>query len=253
MKSIKMLTKASSKYLTIRSNIWGYFFRKFYKNALTSIGPIKQNISSPIRKSGIWLVTSVIEPRSKSLSYSLSRSHFSVTERLQQTKESIQSIKGEDPTAEIVLLDGSRVDYSDFFSEYDIHYVHLNNYMSRKFINSPFKGLGEAFMLLSCKDLIAGYSVVNKLSGRYLIHEYDSELVPKIALSSNKAVTIHYTLNSATFDEWLDFLKMHLEDLTHGVSIEDLLTNFTDMLKISNVEKLGVKGLNGITGGFAKF
>jgi hypothetical protein len=176
-----------------------------------------------------------------------------VTERLQQTRESVQSVISEDPTAKIVLLDGSKKNYSDFFSEYDIHYVHLNNFMSRIFINSPFKGLGEAFMLLSCQDLIAGYKVVNKLSGRYSVYGYDSGQDPKIAFSSNKAVTIHYSLNSVTFDEWLDFLKMHLEDLTHGISIEDLLTNFTSKLKIPSIETLGVEGQNGITGGFAKF
>jgi hypothetical protein len=165
----------------------------------------------------------------------------------------LQSVINEDPTAKIVLLDGSKKNYSEFFSEYDINYVHLNDFMSRIFINSPFKGLGEAYMLLSCKDLLAGYMVVNKLSGRYSVYEYDSEQVPKIAFSSNKAITIHYSLDSVTFDEWLDFLKMHLEDLTHGVSIEDLLTNFTSKSKISSVETLGVEGQNGITGGFAKF
>jgi hypothetical protein len=212
-----------------------------------------RNASFNERAANVWFVTSVIEPTKKSLSYSGSRSYFTKDERLNQTKEGILSIQKNYPEARIVLLEGSKRDFSNQFNGMGIEVVHFGKMFDQYIIRSPFKGLGEAYMLLSSASFSRHAKKVNKISGRYLISTNNNNADNLVAFSSNKAITILYSMQRSTYIEWLIHLETNFTELSKGLAIEEALTSFVAINNLAISQELGVEGLNGITGGLGKF
>ena len=253
---IEIKRKIKFRFLALTSNIWGFTFRffmrspMFRKKLLAQIAPLSSKCRDKVN---IYIVTSVISPSLRKLSYSMKRSFFDDADRLQQTIDTLESIRKNDSSADIVLIDCSRNRFllRAEFERFEIY--RITKWIPRLVINGPFKGLGEAIMLISSFNLTSQYRTVSKLSGRYkLISQPISNVEALFSLSDKKAITIYYRLSNDLYRKWLIFVESNLSHLSRGVSIENLFTEFTENSRVHPVEKLGVEGLNGVTGGLTK-
>jgi len=129
------------------------------------------------------LITSVIYPDTSPLAYSNVRSVFTTEDRIQQTKNTIKSIREKIPDSYIVLIEGSSgdVDPSYMFKELvdEVYYVKDE---TKQYINGKFKGLGETSQLLDYFNnnvIPTEYKSITKISGRYFLNDqYNFEDMP---------------------------------------------------------------------------
>ena len=117
------------------------------------------------------LVTSVVSPTDDPLSYSPTRSVYSFSERLQQTKETIESIRSKIPGAQIVLVECSPpelvVELQPLVDKF------INLYPNDSIRRTLHKGHGESLMVLAALNEIQDFipDLIFKISGRYLLME----------------------------------------------------------------------------------
>jgi hypothetical protein len=158
-----------------------------------------------------------------------------------------------DSSAHIVLIDCSRNEFLLGQDFQGVEIYRIKKWIPRIVINGPFKGLGEAIMLIASFELTSDFEFVSKLSGRYQLSSHPIS-TPEVlfSLSDEKASSIYYRMPIEVYREWLKFIDSNLSHLSTGVSMEDLLTKFTKKWNLNPIGKLGVEGLNGITGGLTK-
>lgn len=124
-----------------------------------------------------FIVTSCIYPCQNPLSYVNVRSVYTPTERLEQTRQTITSIKRHCPKAIIYLLDNGLEDvWGNETPNEQIKYTYLGgNSLIRRAADSKFKSLGETMMLLHASKLLLKeqekFDLVFKISERYWINE----------------------------------------------------------------------------------
>lgn len=129
----------------------------------------------------LFIITSVISIVDRKLNYSKTRSIYSQEERIQQTKHTVASIRKVSPGATIWLVEGGADSWQDIDFGCD-RYIYVGNRSKvRKAVDSQYKGVGEAEMLLSVIENIKDFSFVFKISGRYCLNrqfhidDYDFE------------------------------------------------------------------------------
>lgn len=122
-----------------------------------------------------FLVISVVACANAPDSYNLDRSKYSVSERLDQTLDTIRSIRAHAPAARILLVEGGAEDESLYKIEsaVDEYFFLGNNRFVRVAVDSRHKTLGElALMILALIALRRSQSdFVVKISGRYCINK----------------------------------------------------------------------------------
>ncbi len=208
----------------------------------------------------MFLISSVIYFKNKSLTYSSSRSVFSPQERERQTLKTIESIKKNVPNAKIILIEsGLRKDISEEIISAVNEYVYTgNNQFVRYACDSKKKGLGEAMSLFFGlkNSSTANYSYCFKISGRYYLNENfnlenfkkEKYFTFKFYDNPKQMSTRLYGFNIKQFAIWRKILKDIFIKLIFNYSIEELL-----YLKIKNnnnqeINVLGVSGLIGPNG-----
>jgi hypothetical protein len=122
-----------------------------------------------------FIITSVINTISTELTYG-PRSYYNSTERFKDTLKTIQSIKHYVPTAEIYLIEGSKLNHDMEFvfqSLLDVYINTSNNSEITQGINSKMKGYGEALQLkyMFNNYNLEKYDFIFKISGRYYLNE----------------------------------------------------------------------------------
>lgn len=117
-----------------------------------------------------FIITSCVYPANKELSYSKTRSVFTPMERLQQTINTVNSIKTHCPSAYIILVDNGIKEPADLRKYVDEYYFLGNRRWVRFISSTKNKSLGEwillAFVTSKCK---LDYSIIFKISGRYYL------------------------------------------------------------------------------------
>jgi hypothetical protein len=137
----------------------------------------------------VFIITSVINPIALELTYGI-RSYYNISERFQQTLQTIQSIREYVPTSDIVLIEGSNITYDmEFVLERFVDkYINVfNNEYIRQSVESKLKGYGEATQLyyIFSNYEMGNYDYVFKISGRYYLNsDFDLNTIIK----SNKVV-----------------------------------------------------------------
>ena len=108
-------------------------------------------------------------------------------------------------------------------------------------------------MLIATSKITDNYRTVSKISGRYELYKPPAS-TPMVlfSVSNELAITIYYRMDSYIYKKWISFIEMNLNSLSKGMSIESLLTQFTERNNLRPVENVGVRGLNGITGGLTQ-
>lgn len=117
-----------------------------------------------------FVISSCIRPVNKPLDYSKVRTAFNVEERLEQTKQTIYSIKKMCPGAHIILVDNGIEDYRNDISSLVDEYYYVGNKFIYKHLSIKNKGIGECAMLLyALKHSKLDYKMLFKISGRYTL------------------------------------------------------------------------------------
>lgn len=139
----------------------------------------------------VVLITSVIMPEhGVRMENGSIRSVFVASERLIQTVATLHSIQLQLPNARIVLCDGSKPNYGEWFGDVfpELTYIHVESFdsdIALKIRSCGNKSLGECHLLIACdhicKDLIHEADHVIKVSGRYMVEGLNEEHVNALA------------------------------------------------------------------------
>lgn len=205
----------------------------------------------------VVLITSSLKVSRFPLSNSSTRSVFSLSERLAQTKLSIETALQNFPSSEIFLIDNSNVNETSLQElklSPNVRIVSISNNISKYLSLSPYKGLGEAYITLAllgiCKDEEFDFC---KLSGRYVLTPKAKDLFPiKEILFKNLnrlSMTVFYALGTQNTKQlWYLYLYENLWRLSRGTSIEEVFYSFTHENSLRDSPKLYVEGLLSIDG-----
>lgn len=209
---------------------------------------------------GWWLVTSVIDTSDRPLSYSTVRSIFSPQERLQQTLDTIQSIKSYAPASIVIVEMSGFQDWDRCLQGIDdvsVVCVSRGSAIAAA-ADSPHKGLAEALTLASASRTNAGSSGFWKLSGRYeirppwlpasslrtgLLGNYGSEVLNTTCLGIGADVAS--LLSTGLIDS--------LPKLQEGQSIESVLSSFARTHGCEARSRLRVTGRVAVNGELVEF
>jgi hypothetical protein len=192
------------------------------------------------------------------------RSIYSINERVEQTLNTINSIKTHIPESYIVLLEGSKCSealqqlFKNNTDEYYDSSQFENVYTA---VNSINKGLGEIQLLLSYlqsnsyKLLRKITKTITKISGRYVLLDsfkyYDniSHIICKNIYNNNTSqmITYYYQLPYTYIDSFIDFLiNLSTDQLfcncNNPISIEKKLYTWVLSKNYLNIETIGITG-----------
>lgn len=212
------------------------------------------------------IITSVIHPTNSPLNYTATRSVFDVDSRLKQTIETILSIKNMLPQFKIILADCSAFDWSSANSAEirkvlgcEDKFVDLSsNKDVAKWVHSPNKSAGEAFILREVVSKIDFSNDIYKISGRYVIDS--SFKLERFDMSKDFNVRVMYntpwegstsipSLYRVSYREkYMDFLNYATNRYASGdgTSMEKMVYNYVTTLNPSQYQffdsPIGIKG-----------
>ena len=162
--------------------------------------------------SNLFIISSVIYPKHKPLSYSDIRSSFSEKERYKQTIDTVRSAQQHIKDVDIFRLEAWLKDiYNDELKSLWITYKYLwNNKIVRYFVDWKFKWAWESILLLfwTLWLNLSQYDFVYKISGRYTLNnQFDPNLVQKRNKFSFLLLKNHYSTRLYCFDKWLYYIR----------------------------------------------
>lgn len=207
----------------------------------------------------VFFITSVINYQEKELSYSKTRSIYSAESRIEQTLNTIRSIRKKIPNALVVLfeLGFDNTNLVVIQKSVDKYYFLGRNIFVKLAVNSKHKGLGEAVGLLTGSSKFKHeykntQNYMFKISGRYFLNNNFSlkswnENDISVKLYGDTISTRLYGFSSNYFKTWIKILLTSLPKLMQGMSIEQVM--YKKISKKKHVVKtLGVSGLVSIDG-----
>jgi hypothetical protein len=190
------------------------------------------------------------------LSYTVTRSIFSLEQRALQTLQTINSIRQKVPAAKIILLEkGLTQDLPyDISDMVDIYSYIGGSEIVRTACDSKFKGFGEAVGLIFAQELLKDEDAFYlKISGRYsLIDSFQLEkwdfnkfnfLKSQLGVS-----TVLYGVPYELMSIWFQALTQSIPFLLENQCIEHVLPRFIPEKAIHGLECLGVGGRVSPTG-----
>ena len=168
------------------------------------------------KRKNVVFITSVIKCTDKPLSYSVVRSVFTTEERFMQTVQTIHSIRKHMPYADIALFELGL----DYTKNHEIKklvdtYIDLSkDKLVRLFVDSKYKGLGEAYSILKGIRMLGVYSHYIKISGRYILTKDISESSLSegfgFVIQHKNYSTRLYTVSSSFLNKFIWILKISL-------------------------------------------
>jgi hypothetical protein len=207
------------------------------------------------------LVTSVINTCDKPLSYINKRSVYSMQERFEQTKLTIQSIKDKIPNCKILLSECSKLSeimttYLQENCDYFINYY--ENLSIRQNVESQSKSLGENTLIANSihylKSMNVRYDNLLKISGRYWLSEnfnyanFQNNQVVATYINNmdNNAVTSLFKIPKNIIDNYTEFLNKNVDVMLNCIGAEVLFAIFLKTINPSYVKILPIIGVNGL-------
>lgn len=198
----------------------------------------------------VFIITSVIFPSQKPLSYTPVRSFYTPDERVKQTIETIESIRLHYGDAFILLLEmGLKEDIpADLKSKVNKFIFIGNKKIVRWACDSKHKGLGEAVGLIAAKKALSCLGdYYFKISGRYfLTKNFNPEVWGNESFIVRKygedISTRLYGFPKKLFSAWQMALWKSVPFLFAGQQIEHVLPRFLPQDHIQSIKVLGIAG-----------
>jgi hypothetical protein len=216
------------------------------------------------------LITSIIDTPTKVLSYTPTRSVYSKSERLEQTKRTIQSVKQYIPNLIIVLVEYSKLteeEHQYFVNNVD-HFINIytdTNFSRKNDLHSIYKSQCEGTMTEYALEYIINnninYDMFYKISGRYWINEHfqynlwnsQHSIIHKIGGNIDNVLTALYKLNKEHTAKWFIFLKTiaSIYYSTYGYEqIFAIFLNYMNWVDVLHIDKAGVSGRISVCGSY---
>jgi hypothetical protein len=206
------------------------------------------------------VITSVVNPPDKPLSYSVTRSVYTRQERFQDTKKTFETVRKYIPNCKILL-----VECSDLYPEEQEYFQDNSDYLLNLWDKSDLhpsifgisKALGEGTMTIEALNYILSnpidYHNLFKISGRYWLNKQfcynifnNDQLVFKPIHNDLKNISTvlykipkHYTL------KLLEFLIQHMGDMHACVGYEILFGYFLDTQHSTDIQYHEILGVSG--------
>lgn len=198
----------------------------------------------------VFVITSVIFPSQKPLSYTPVRSFYTPDERVKQTIKTIESIRLHYKDAFIILLEmGLNKNISaELKSKADSFIFVGNKKFVRSACDSKHKGFGEAVGLIAAKKMLSCLGdYYFKISGRYFLTESfnpedwgnESFIVRKYGEDISTRL---YGFPKELFSAWQMALWKSIPFLFAGQQIEHVLPRFLPQNHVKYIKVLGVAG-----------
>jgi len=201
----------------------------------------------------IVLISSTIHTSQNKYTYTNTRSVFTHEQRLNQTIDTIDSIRKYIPDSYIILAENSQLDINEQNMLKTDQTIIFNDTESIKWRDCNFKGSGEAFVLEKCLKLIKNkkFNRIFKISGRYSINssfQYENHCVDKFVFL--KSGNLEKSICTVLYSVPMSFLKNYKKQLKHcldlynksSFSIEDVLAKDIPLDDILFLSKIGVEG-----------
>jgi hypothetical protein len=202
----------------------------------------------------LCIITSVINTSSNPLSYSSTRSIYNETERFDQTKLTIDSVRSYIKNCEILFIESSQIssNYENDIEKMVDHYFRTGEGIRSK-IDGPHKASGEASQIREGLKFIniSNYDHIFKISGRYRINQNfildDYMIEDNVFLETEdgqKLATVFYKIFNKEF---------YLKALDACSESSDMLElNFKNIFghDFKKVKMLGVEGNVSVDGNF---
>ena len=213
------------------------------------------------------IITSIIEMPNKPLSYSKTRSIFSNDERFEQTKKTIETIKGRMEDVAILIIEcgdfKDNMEKCEYLKKNSNYFINLwDKKELHPLIFGISKSLGEGVMTIEAiKYIIENnieYDNYYKISGRYYINDKfnnddfncDVSVFTKPKEHNNIINTTFYKIKKEDLIKLHDYLIKHLQDMEECIQYEVLIYCFMktlDKYKIIDDYK-GISGLISVDG-----
>ena len=237
--------------------VWPWQFIVSVAGLFSSNNHLKNKEAAPF----CFIITSVIYPKQKELSYSSTRSVYNPEERAAQTLKTIESIKEKVPGAKIVLVEsGLRENLPFDLAKKADQYLYLGNkFLARRACDSKFKSLGEAIMLLYAgKRIKFNAEIFFKISGRYFLDEnfninsWRSDFFRFFYIREDYISTRLYSFGGQMTRVWRLALIKGLPLLLLDYPVEHILARFVPKKYIQTIGKVGVMGAAATNGEIVK-
>jgi hypothetical protein len=211
------------------------------------------------------LITSVIRITDGPYNYSETRSVFSHSERYEQTKRTIESVREKIPNSTIFIIECSPIsqeerEYLVEHSEIFINLFDLNDFNINYQVSSISKSLGEGIMTINALKYIIEnnieYDSLYKVSGRYWLNDnfiydnYNNDAIVTRAVENvtdgfDYVYTCVYKLPRLVVPVWLDFLYYSMGDMYKCVSAEVIFATYVKNIdyRKKNLNPLGLSGI----------
>jgi hypothetical protein len=216
----------------------------------------------------IVLVTSIIDTPNLPFSYINNRSVFTIENRIEQTKKTIQTIKEKIPNLKIILIECSKLtkEQNNYFLEncdYFINLIEDKQMVDNIYSNS--KALGEGTMTIAAIKFINNNNInfdnFIKISGRYWLSDNfnysninnNNIVVHYINNDPNNVSTALYKINKKYVNNFYNFLNLNINQMKNCIGYEVLFAQFLNSDKnhtITNLNKIGVNGYVSVSNDF---
>jgi hypothetical protein len=216
------------------------------------------------------LITSIIDTPTKVLSYTPTRSVYSKSERFEQTKRTIQSVKQFIPNSIIVLVEYSKLseEEHEYFVNNVDHFINIytdTNFPRRDDLHSIYKSQCEGTMTEYALQYIINknikFNMFYKISGRYWLNDnfnYESwnnanSIIHRIGGSKDNILTALYKLNNEHTYKWFNFLQTivgRYYSIYGYEQIFGLFLNYIDWVDVSHIDIAGVSGRISVCGSY---
>ena len=228
-------------------------------NIIDKINDLEIIFDSKISKNNIIIITSVINISNKPLSYYHTRSIFTIEERFNQTKNTIDSIYNKfKNNFDIFFCECSDLNdypqYETYIKNNVDYYYNFNKIdLIKNYVESEYKGLGECYILKEAINIIIKnnkiYKDIYKLSNRYYlnddfnINDFNDDFNIFNNWDNNllSFCSIFYKIRFQDINIFYDALNNMDHDLKEGNSIEYSLFKFFN-INIKILNKLNIQG-----------
>lgn len=208
----------------------------------------------------IVVITSIINIPNKPFSYVSTRSIYDRSERFEQTKYTIKTVKNKIPDSKIMLIECSDLneEENEYMNENVDYFINLygNSEIEEKIFGLS-KSLGENTLLLNAinylKENNIKYENFYKISGRYwLTNNFDYEKFNNTKIvyvseknNKNDIYTSLYKLNHRHMDVYENFILNNIETLEKCICAEIFFGFFLSILEEDEKNDIGHAGVAG--------
>jgi hypothetical protein len=183
-----------------------------------------------------------------------SSSAYSIKERIEQTHQTLKSIREKCPDAKIFFVEGSETNVEELGFDYDELVRPTKDFDAKKIIYSMPKSPGECVMMIYTANHtdVGDYDLIFKISGRYtLTDDFSLDNFSKDKFTFYDHLqwgyeTTLYALPGKLKKVWVEVLQKSLTHMANKKmdSIEIAFRQWINVKYVNGAEKLGIEGFN---------